>query len=286
MRLGKYLKEKYPDFSSKEIKRSLENGACTVNGKIETFASREVNPGKDKIKFKVHKFKAQEKLSIKKNRIIFEDDDVLVYDKEAGHACMATESKKVNLHEELRKNLGYKFLEPAHRLDKETSGLMVFCKNNKALKHMLKAFKDKEVKKTYIAKVDGQWSKKEFGSIKNFLELDFKKNGLQKWKVSKAKKETAEKNSRKYKASHTDYKVIKALKDSSLVEAYPQTGRTHQIRIHMAYLGHPILGDSVYGENFKHKELYTRHLLHARRLEFTLPNKEAISLESELPSEF
>ena len=160
VRLSKYLKEKYPDFSSKEIKRSLENGACTINGQIETFASREINPQKDKVVLKTQKFKAQEKLIIKKSHIIFEDDDLLVYNKEAGHACMATEGKKINLHNELKKELRLKSLEPAHRLDKDTSGLMIFCKNPKSLKAMMQAFKDRKVKKTYLAVVDGNWEKK------------------------------------------------------------------------------------------------------------------------------
>jgi RluA family pseudouridine synthase len=287
MRLSKYLKDKYPDFSNREIKRAVENGACTINGKVETFSSREINPGKDKIVFKEQKFKAKEKLVIKKTHIIYEDDDLLVYNKEAGHACMATESKKVNLHEELKKQLNLNFLEPAHRLDKDTSGLIIFCKNKKTVNKMIQSFKDKQVEKTYLAVVDKNWSKATTGIIKNYLELDFKKAGKQKWKVSKVKKETAEANKRKFKYSETHYELVKASNKKSLMRLRPKTGRTHQLRIHLAHLGHPILGDNLYAENFESKQLYERHLLHAQELEFNHPiSSERLILKTKLPSEF
>lgn len=287
MNLQKFLKEKYPDFSSKEIKRALENGACTVNGKIEIFATKEIDPRKDKITFKPQKFKAQEKLEIKKDHIVFEDEDLLVYNKEAGHACMATEGKKANLHEELKKHLKLRFLEPAHRLDKDTSGLIIFCKKANSLKNMMQAFKDKQVEKTYIALVDGNWSIAESGSIENYLELDFKKQGMQKWKVAKVRKDQAEKNKQRFKHSKTLYKLIKKTKDASLVELKPQTGRTHQIRIHLSELGYPILGDSLYAKSFKNKKLYSRHLLHANQLSFKHPlTKQTLTLKANAPNEF
>lgn len=287
MKLSYYLKENYPDFSNKEIKRSLENGACLVNGKIESFASREITPGKDKVVFNTKKFKAQAKLEIKKEQIEFEDDDLLIYNKEAGHACMATEGKKVNLHEELKKELKLKFLEPAHRLDKDTSGLIIFCKNPKALKLMMQAFKEKAVNKTYLAVVDGKWTHSQSGQIKNFLELDYKKRGMQKWKVSKVKYETAEKNKSKYKYSETHYQLKKSFKTHSLIELKPKTGRTHQIRIHLANLGYPILGDNIYADNFKNKTLFSRHLLHAFKLQFNHPiTKQSYTVTASAPDDF
>lgn len=287
MRLSKYLKEKYPDYSSKEIKRSIENGACIINGEIEIFGSREINPQKDKIKLKAFKFKAQEKLIIKKNHIVFEDDDLLVYNKEAGHACMATESKKVNLHDELKKELKLKFLEPAHRLDKDTSGLIVFCKTQKCLRLMMEAFKLKTIEKRYIALVDGLWDKSKQGVIKNYLELEFKKVGMQKWKIAKVKKDIAEKNQRKYKYAETHYKLKELKEDRSLIELMPQTGRTHQLRVHLSNLGFPILGDSVYAKKFKCAKLFHRHLLHAEALRFKHPiTLESLSLIAIAPKDF
>lgn len=287
MKLTYYLKDKYPDFSNKELKRSLENGACTVNGKIETFASREINPKTDKISFNTKKFKAPEKLEIKKQNIEFEDDDLLIYNKEAGHACMKTEGKKANLHDELKKTLKLRFIEPAHRLDKDTSGLIIFCKNPKALKLMMQAFKDKTIEKTYLALVDGKWSEAESGVIKNFLELDYKKLGTQKWKVSSVKRETAEKNKRKYKYSETQFKLKTATKSHSLIELKPKTGRTHQIRIHLAHLGFPILGDSIYAKSFKNKQVFSRHLLHAFKLKFNHPiTKQNCIVTAKAPRDF
>ncbi len=287
MKLSYYLKEKYKDFSNKEIKRSLENGACTINGKIEIFSSREIDPQKDKIIFNTKKFSAQDKLEIKDSNIEFQDDDLLIYNKEAGHACMATEGKKVNLHEELKKALKLRFLEPAHRLDKDTSGLIVFCKNPKSLRLMMQAFKEKSINKTYLAVVDGRWSKPGSGLIQNYLELDYKKLGMQKWKVSKVKKETAEKNKHKYKYAETQYQLKTASKTHSTLELMPKTGRTHQIRIHLADLGFPILGDNLYAESFKNKTLFTRHLLHAFKLKFNHPiTQQSYSVTAKAPADF
>jgi 23S rRNA pseudouridine1911/1915/1917 synthase len=287
MRLSKYLKDKFPEFSSKEIKRALENGACQVNGKIETFSSREIDVKKDKINFQKKKFKAQEKLVIKKSHIIFADDDLLVYDKEAGHACMQTQNNKANLHEELKKFLKLSFLEPAHRLDKETSGLMIFCKNKKSLTAITNQFKNKSIKKTYYAVVDGRWALAPEGQIKNFLTLDFKKNALQKWKVAKVKNEQAQKSPSKYKLAITNYKIEKTFAKHSLIKLMPQTGRTHQLRVQLAALKYPILGDSFYAESFKHPKLLQRHLLHAFALELQHPqSKEKLLLTSTIPKEF
>lgn len=287
IRLIKFLKEKYQDMSAREIKRALDIGACSVNGKIERLGSRLINIQKDKIKFKAIKTQAQEKLIIKKENIIFEDEDILVYNKSAGHPTMSTENQGVNFHETLKKELKYKFLEPAHRLDKNTSGLLIFAKNKESLNKLSEMFASKKIKKTYLAIIDGRWKKKHLtGTIENYLCLEYKKGSQQKWKVA-GKLSPEDLKNPKYKSALSEYKVIKTFNDFSLVELSPKTGRTHQLRVHMAHIGHPVLGDSIYAHNFKSKITARRQLLHALRLEFNHPkNNTVIKLEAPLPHDF
>ena len=287
IRLIKYLKDRYKDMSAREIKRALDMGACLVNGKIERLGSRMIDTQKDKVKFKAIKTQAQEKLVIKKENIIFEDEDILVYNKSAGHPTMAVEGKGVNLHDCLKQELKYKFLEPAHRLDKNTSGLLIFSKNKNSHALLSEMFANKKIKKTYLAIIDGKWKKKNLkGQIKNYLCLEYKKGSQQKWKVAENLNSNDLKNP-KYKEAISDYEVLKIFNDYSLVKLNPQTGRTHQLRVHMAYIGHPILGDSIYANNFRCPQIPRRHLLHAGSLEFNHPlNKKPLNLEAPLPEDF
>ncbi len=286
MRLLQYIKDKYSDLSNREIKRALERGACLVNGKIERYASREIEAKKDKVEFTYIQTEAQAKLVIKKSRIVFEDEHLLVYDKEAGHPIMATEAKsEANLHHELKRFLqsqpgNYKFFEPVHRLDRQTSGLCIFAKEKTALVELTRMFKDKEIKKTYEAVVDGKWKLAPQGKVENHLRLKKKINTMQVWEVAKAVKKDS-------KLAISNYQLLKAYDKYSHVQLEPLTGRTHQLRVHMAYLGYPILGDTIYAENFKFKKLFDRHLLHAAKLEFKHPiTKKRLRLEAELPAEF
>ncbi len=287
MRLLLYIKEKYSDLTNREIKRALERGACLVNGKIERYASRKIEPGKDKVEFTYIKTEAQAKLEIKATRIVYEDDHMLVYDKEAGHPIMATEAKaETNLHHELKKFLKNRstnphgVLNPVHRLDRQTSGLCIFAKEQEALKELTRMFKDKEIKKTYEAIVDGKWQTHKQAQIENYLKLKQKLNTMQIWQVVDSPKYGA-------KLAVTNYKLIKAYDKYSHLELEPLTGRTHQLRLHMAHLGYPILGDTIYAENFKFKKILDRHLLHAAKLEFQHPiTKKRLRLVAEMPEVF
>ncbi len=273
------IKEKHPDLSNREIKRALEEGACKVNGAIERFPNRTINPRKDKISFTYIKLKAKAKLIINKSSIVFEDADILVYDKPAGYACMSTEnSKQVNLHRELKKFTRLSFLEPVHRLDKDTSGLMIFAKNSQTLEQLNQMFKDKEIHKEYYAIVDGAWTLAPKGRISNHLQLAAKRGAMQTWEIGK-------KNNAK--AAITDYELISNHSKHACLRLSPQTGRTHQLRVHMSHLGHPIIGDTQYAKNFKSPLRPGRHLLHAHKLKFKHPQTQRkLNLEAPLPEEF
>ena len=315
MKLIQYLKEKHDNLTNRAIKRALEAGACTVNGKIERYAYVELKP-KDKVVFRNIETKAKPRLVIEDSRIIYEDDQVLVYNKDAGHAIMSTEkstrsvskqsfdvqvaqqklatSQKarvafgdnsnfqnkfndVNLTQELKKL--YRYIEPVHRLDKQTSGLCIFAKDKKSLTELMRQFKDKEVKKQYEAIVDGHWKLAASGRVETEMEMARKIGAMQVWQVTR-------KTSHRSKTAITEYQLIKNYKKYAHVSLVPVTGRTHQLRVHMAHLGYPIVGDSVYAESFRSGLLFERHLLHAISLEFKQPlSKNRIKLTAPRPKE-
>jgi len=159
-----------------------------------------------------------------------------------------------------------------HRLDKETSGLIVVAKSNNAYRELQRQFKSREVGKTYFGLVRGKISRKE-GTI-SWPIGRHRKNG--------AKMSVKTKNPR---LAETHYTVIKEFKDHSLIEIKPTTGRTHQIRVHFSAAGHPLVGDSKYGRP-KTKSECSRLFLHACRLAFFHPKtKEKVEFSSPLPQD-
>jgi RluA family pseudouridine synthase len=281
--LRNYLKEKYPELSNLVIKKSLEMGACTVNGKVERYASRDVNPQKDKVAYRKVKDVVNKPLVINKARIVFEDEYLLVYDKEGYYPSTETSSKnQIHLLGELKQQLKLRKLYAVHRLDKGTSGLIIFVKDQETSTKFNEMFIDKEIKKEYLAIMDGALPlNKSKTRIDNELILIDRNESSQKWGV-KGKNTT--KPSRQ---AITELELIKAYKDYSYVKLRPFTGRTHQLRVHAAYLGHPILGDTVYGEKFRCKKIFDRHLLHAYKLSFKHPVTGVnLQLISDLPEDF
>ena len=166
-----------------------------------------------------------------------------------------------------------------HRLDKETSGIIVVAKNDIAHKNLSDQFSKRQIKKTYLALVHGIPKDKE-GLIKIGIGRD-KKN---KTKISN--------NSNSPKSAITGWRLKKAFDKFSLIEANPLTGRTHQIRVHLSLIGHPILGDKIYmkglNSNIENglKKIVKRHFLHAESLSFHHPrNNKVIKLSAKLPKE-
>jgi 23S rRNA pseudouridine1911/1915/1917 synthase len=193
-------------------------------------------------------------------RIIYEDDDLLVYDKPAGINCDD-------------------FPKRVHRLDKDTSGIFLVAKNEEALNFLQKQFKEREVEKKYVSLITGHL-KNQTGEIKTLLGRS--PNDRRKQKVFMPQ-EPGEGNRRE---AMTLYKVLQRFKDYDLIEAEPKTGRKHQIRAHLSYLGHPIAGDKLYG--FKGQPTppgLKRQFLHASFLKIKLPNNQIKEFKSELPDE-
>ncbi len=208
--------------------------------------------------------------------IIFEDEHLIVINKPVGLTVHPGAGNKDNtlvnalLHygKELSTIGGLERPGIVHRLDKDTSGLMVVAKTNLAHEKMAKLFETRNIEKKYLALVHG-YLPHDNGSID--APIGRMPNNYKKMQV----------NYENGKQSLTDYVVIKASNEKSLVELTLHTGRTHQIRVHLAHLGHPVVGDSVYGKAGKGKT----QLLHSYSLKFNHPiTSEPLFFKTELPT--
>ena len=197
-------------------------------------------------------------MDVGKVKIIFEDSNILVVNKEAGLEVDEPRNKNDNnIVNYLKKHFCQKDLFLVHRLDKFTSGLVIIAKDVKSQKNLEKQFRDKKVKKVYHAVVKGTFDKKR-GMIDLPIGLD-RKVKQKRWIVRGGEK------------AITHFEALKRLGDAyTLVKLEPVTGRTHQLRVHMAYLGHPIVGDKLY--NGRVDGLKTDGFaLIAKRIEFHHP---------------
>lgn len=158
-----------------------------------------------------------------------------------------------------------------HRLDKDTTGLMVIAKNNESYRYLKELFETRQVRKEYLAIVFGNFDQKS-GRIENFMDRD----------PHNRRKMAVRPSGRK---AISEYQVISEVDGFSLVKVHIITGRTHQIRVHMTDINHPLLGDPVYG-NFKHKFNLDHPLLHCTHLAFTDKNGREMVFDKEAPEEF
>ena len=207
--------------------------------------------------------------------IVHEDAAVLVVDKPAGVAVHGGSGVSFGVIESLRAARPQaKLLELAHRLDRDTSGLLVICKKRTALVELHRMLRDGEVEKVYLAVVKGAPSQDSF-ELREALHKHVTSTGERRVSVREDGK-----------AALTRVKVVKR-GEFSLLEVRLLTGRTHQIRVHLAHAGYPIVGDEKYGDFALNKRLKKRLLLHAARLAFRHPlSGERLKLEAPLPRDF
>lgn len=199
-----------------------------------------------------------------KQSILFEDDAILVINKPPGLAVHGGSGVDSAVIEGLRDlNPNQRFLELVHRLDRDTSGCLLIAKKRSALRSLHEQFRDDIVRKTYLALLSGQWAKKE-ALVKQPLLKNISKGGERMVVISQ-----------QGKPSETLFKRLKVYRDATLVQVTPKTGRTHQIRVHAAYINHPIIGDERYGFEQMNKLFrtkgYKRMFLHAESLAFAHP---------------
>lgn len=256
VRLDHLMMDIYKSYNRASLQRFIENGFVTVDGVLATKPNQKFLPGV-KIDLKIP--------DIMKNadlvpETIYEDGNTIVLNKPTGLLSMAKGEycPEVTLE---------KFGLLVHRLDRDTSGVVIMAKNPETQSFLRKQFQARKAHKTYYAIVEGR------------PKLDEARIDLP---IARDKKRpTTFRVDPSGKKSETYYKVIKTDGKHSLLELRPTTGRTHQLRVHLKYLGHPILGDQVYG-NEKADRLY----LHASKLEITLPGGKRTVFEAALPQEF
>ncbi len=272
-RVDVFLAENLPDFSRSSLAGLFDKKLVMVNGHMvkPSYKLRE----KDKLKADISLLTAQPDNI--KLPIIYEDDAVIVINKPAG---VLTHSKGgLNTEATVASFIGPMLNDEnlignragiVHRLDRATSGVIITAKNAKALKQLQKQFSTRKVSKIYLAIVDGVPSPQEA-----IIDAPIERNPKQPqtFRVGGSGK-----------PSQTRYKVLKVLNKStnlcSLLELNPQTGRTHQLRVHLKYIGHPVVGDRVYGH--AGDNLY----LHAKSLEITLPGVKKKKFEASEPKIF
>lgn len=263
--LIEFLKKMFSNLSKNSVKSLLHNEKVFVNGNMTTKYNYELNAG-DIVEIR-------EKVA-KNIDIIYEDKNIIVINKPSGLLTVATEKEKNKtayhlVMEYLKKKNKNNRIFIIHRLDKDTSGIIMFAKNERA-KHLYQDnWNDIVKKRCYYAVIDGKMQNKE-GTIKSYL----KENGNMVYSVK----------DRSGKLAITEYKVLKERKNISLLDINLKTGRKNQIRVHMKENKTPILGDLKYGEKSK---LINRLALHAYKLELVNPvTKKLLTFEVNMPNEF
>ena len=262
--LIEFLKKTFSNLSKNNVKSLLHNEKVFVNGNMTTKYNYELNVG-DTVEIRER---------VAKNiDIIYEDKDIIVINKPSGLLTVATEKEKNKtayhlVMEYLKKKNKNNRIFIIHRLDKDTSGIIMFAKNERA-KHLYQDnWNDIVKKRCYYAVIDGKMENKE-GTIKSYL----KENGNMVYSVK----------DRSGKLAVTEYKVLKERKNISLLDINLKTGRKNQIRVHMKENKTPILGDLKYGEKSK---LINRLALHAYKLELINPvTKKLLIFEASMPNE-
>lgn len=268
-RLDLYVVRLMPSLSRASIAKLIEQGRVAVNGVPQSKAG--------------HKLKSQDTVKVDYPEellavpdidlsVIYEDEDCVVISKPAG---LLTHSKGAFNPEATVatwlsgriKGMSGDRAGIVHRLDRATSGVMIAAKTPEAMAWLQKQFAQRKTKKTYVAVAQGVF--KEPAAV---IDMPIERN---------PKRPQAFRAGSAGKPAQTAYKVLRSDANYSLVELKPVTGRTHQLRVHLQQIGHPILGDSLYGG--KPAE---RLFLHAKSLELTLPNRERKLFEVPLPPEF
>ncbi len=278
-RLDRYLAAQLPDHSRSEVQRWIKEGLARVNERLAK-ASQSLEPG-DVVTLIIPEPPPTElQPEAIPLTILYEDEDVIAIDKPAG---MVVHPAAGHAAGTLVNAILYHFPDIegvgeggrpgiVHRLDKDTSGIILVAKNPRAHRYLQAQFKARTVEKTYLALVHGHVSPKE-----GLIDAPIGRHPRHRQRMAVTPAD-------KGREAQTEYKVLAFYGPTTLVEAHPLTGRTHQIRVHFASIGHPVVGDPLYGR----KDAYGlgRHFLHAHRLRFRRPSDEAIiELESPLPPE-
>jgi 23S rRNA pseudouridine1911/1915/1917 synthase len=280
-RLDKFLVVQLPEFSRSRIQGLIANAFVDVNGQPAKKAGQTLESGCTvtvRVPAVVPANLVAEDIPLD---ILFENDDLLVVNKPAGmvvhpaagHSSGTLVNAVLGYDPEIEGIGGEERPGVVHRLDKETSGLIVLAKNERAHRWLQDQFRLRKVEKTYLALVDGK-PPTPTGRVETFIGRD----------PSHRKKMAIVSESRGREAV-SEYKTVESFHKHTLLEFHPHTGRTHQIRLHCEFLGCPIVGDEIYGRKKATVDI-KRHFLHAYRLKIILPGEEQPKFfEAPLPEE-
>lgn len=272
MRLDAYMAQYWPERSRAQWQKLIENGHVRVNGEFVTKVSFELGED-DEVTVKGPKPPVLDG----EIDVIYEDDHVLVMNKPAGVLSHAKGimSDEFTVAEFVRRHLHFtpetneNRAGIVHRLDRETSGVIIAAKDEETVKLLQRQFHDRKAKKTYIAIVRGRPAHDEAN-----IDLPIDRN---------PKRPSSFRVDPKGKSAQTHYEVLGSKNGYSVVRLKPTTGRTHQLRVHLAYIGTPIAGDTLYDGG---KSPIGRLCLHAESLEITIPPSDRRTFTAPLPVEF
>lgn len=268
-RLDQYVVEQIPEISRAFAAKLIEQGKVLVNGEPNKAGYKPRATDKVSIDYNVAEL---EKIPDMDLPIIYEDDDCIVINKPVGvlthsKGAFNPEATVATFLRSRIKDMAGERAGIVHRLDRATSGVIICAKNLTALSFLQKQFSQRKAKKTYTAIVSGHL-KLEHAVIDMPIERNPKAPAT--FRVGA-----------NGKSAITEYEVIQVNEHYSLLTLKPQTGRTHQLRVHLAHQGHPIVGDTLYGG-----KPADRMFLHALELEITLPSRERMTFSAPLPKEF
>jgi 23S rRNA pseudouridine1911/1915/1917 synthase len=280
-RLDKFLVGQLQEFSRSRIQGLIADGFVDVNGRTAKKAGQTLER-EFSVTVRVPSATPTELMAEDiPLDVVFENEDLIVVNKPAGmvvhpaagHSSGTLVNAVLGYEPEIEGIGGEERPGVVHRLDKETSGLILLAKNERAHRWLQDQFRLRQVEKTYLALVDGK-PPTPSGRVESYIGRD----------PSHRKRMAIVSESRGREAI-SEYKTVESFRAHTLLEFHPLTGRTHQIRLHCAFLGCPIVGDEVYGKK-KFSVKISRHFLHAYRLKVILPGeKEARLLEAPLPEE-
>jgi len=271
-----FLLSKMGGMSRTSVKNLLARRVVHLNGRVETHPDAALQPGDEVV---IVPEKGNSQLTHPKLRLVYEDDYLIVVEKKEGlltvaaHPGSAETTALSILKDYVRRSDKRNGIFVVHRLDRETSGLLVFAKTRELQEYMRTYWHELVTKRTYVAVVEGVMPKEE-DTIVTWLSEDPKSTMVYSSPVDDGGKKSV-----------THYKMVKSNDQYSLLELNLETGRTNQIRVHMASVGHPVVSDRKYGSG--KVPPIDRLGLHARILEFIHPaTEETIHFETPVPREF
>jgi 23S rRNA pseudouridine955/2504/2580 synthase len=284
-RLDNFLFTRLKGVPKSRIYRMLRSGEVRLNG--GRVKAQDRIEGGDKLRIPPVRVAEREEAVLPihmlrqrlENRVVFEDEAMLVLNKPVGMAVHGGSGTSFGVIEGLRHlRPDARFLELVHRLDRDTSGLLLVAKKRSALRVLHELFREDQVEKRYLALLAGAWGQKQW-LVDAPLEKNIAQGGERMVRVSS-----------QGKPAQTHFRRLQRFEQATLVEAKPVTGRTHQIRVHAAHLGHPIAGDERYGkeeDNRVFRQLGLKRLfLHAADLAIAHPvSGETLRLHAPLEAE-